>query len=173
MPNCLKGTISCAANHLLPGWESPDEWAEYSSWGGAVSLKEERIAIYCEVLDPVTWTKICLEASQDIEQSIKNKDDFLSGRRILWSVLAGILKLPLSKALMKRWTKIGKSKTIEPTAEEVFIYSLFTLNVWNIEGAIRKQIQENRRNTSTTTFSHKSTRLFFEEKSCRPLHQCG
>ena len=91
--------MNSAANHLLPGWESPDEWTEYSAWGGATSLKEEGIAIYTEVLDPVTWTKICLEASVEIEKSIKHKDDFLSGRRVIWSVLVGILKQFLSPNL--------------------------------------------------------------------------
>ena len=164
--------MNSAANHLLPGWESPDEWAEYSSWGGAVSAKEEGIALYTEVLDPVTWTKICLEATVNLEASIKHKDDFLSGRRVIWSVLAGILKLPLNKAIMKRWTKIGRAKTIE-SPEEVFIYSLFTLNVWNIEGSIRKQIREDRSNNTHSNAQIQKFVNMFEERLCRPTHRCG
>ena len=146
MPDSLRGTINCAANTLLPGWESPDTWAEYSSWGGASSLREEKVALYVELLDPQTWTKVCLEASVEIDESVMHSDDFISGRRVVWPELARILSVPLTKSIMKKWTKMGTAKEVE-TAEEIFIYSLFTLNVWQMEGCIRKQIQQDRRNT--------------------------
>ena len=95
---------------------------------------------------------MCLEASIEIDDSVENSDDFISGRKIVWPELARILDVPLTISIMKKWTKFGTRKELE-TAEELFIHSLFTLNVWQMEECIRKQIKQDRSNTSRISFT--------------------
>ena len=105
---------------------------------------------------------MCLEASAEIDESVMNSDDFISGRKVVWPELARILSIPLTLSIMKKWTRIGTEKELE-TSEEVFIHSLFTLNVWQMEGCIRKQIKQDRRNTFYISFiQYEQFRLMFE-----------
>ena len=58
---------------------------------------------------------------------------------------------------------MGTTKEID-TPEEVFVHSLFTLNVWAMEGAIRKQIRKDRSTASQTYLTKDSSVNFVEEK---------